>query len=253
MDLALLEGKLDWAHGYFSEVREVDDAAQAITADRPKGQIASIAGQLEELVSANVKEKLGFKPDWPVAIGLAGGRLRIAFMHPDMVRFFGPAWQMPIGAGDADAETRFSSSRKKPTTVASTSTHGPKYRESVNFVPSDNDVMYPGEEVSDWHSYEGFGTRMSETLLLSLGYFSDQELEHAARRAYPCPRLRCGSATACVGRLPWSATPSRRCARCARGTWARPYRNTSVGTASRACVSCARAAFRRAASPVRRR
>ena len=58
----------------------------------------------------------------------------------------------------------------------------PKYRESVNSIPSDNEVMYPGEEVSDLHTYEGFGTRMSETLLLSLGYFSDEELEHAGAK-----------------------------------------------------------------------
>lgn len=188
MDLALLEGKLDWACGYFSEVREVDNAAQAIAADRPKGQIASIAGQLEELVSANVKEKLGFKPDWPVAIGVAGGRLRIAFMHPDMVRFFGPAWQMPIGAGDADGRDQILVlSQEADDRRVHLYPMDPKYRESVNFVPSDNDVMYPGEEVSDWHSYEGFGTRMSETLLLSLGYFSDQELEYRREKGLPLP------------------------------------------------------------------
>ena len=39
--------------------------------------------------------------------------------------------------------------------------------------------MYPGEEISDWNTYEEFGTRMSESLLL-LGEghcFRDQVLE----------------------------------------------------------------------------
>ena len=39
----------------------------------------------------------------PAAIGISGGRFRIAFMHPDMGRFYGPAWQMPAGsAGRSD-------------------------------------------------------------------------------------------------------------------------------------------------------
>ena len=40
--------------------------------------------------------------------------------------------------------------------------------------------MYPGVDIADWYTYEGFGTRMAENLLLSLGYFTDDELE--ARR-----------------------------------------------------------------------
>jgi hypothetical protein len=47
--------------------------------------------------------------------------------------------------------------------------------------------MYPGEDVSDWHSYEGFGTHMSETLLMSLGYFSDEELEARRGKNLPLP------------------------------------------------------------------
>ena len=46
------------------------------------------------------EEALGFQADAPVGIGVSGGRVRIAFMHPDMGRFYGPAWQMPIGARD---------------------------------------------------------------------------------------------------------------------------------------------------------
>ncbi len=188
MDLALLEGKLEWARGFLTEVRDVEEAARIITADRPPGQVASIAGQLEELVAANATEKLGFKPDWPVGLGISGGRLRIAFMHPDMVRFFGPAWQMPIGAGDATGREQIVVlSQEADDRRVHLYPMDPKYRESVNFVPSDDEVMYPGEEISDWHTYEGFGTRMSETLLLSLGYFSDEELEQRRRRGLPLP------------------------------------------------------------------
>jgi hypothetical protein len=63
-----------------------------------EGLLVSNCGMLfpEEL-----EAKLAFQPDRPVAIGVSGGRLRIAFMHPDIVRFFGLAWQMPSSAGDA--------------------------------------------------------------------------------------------------------------------------------------------------------
>jgi hypothetical protein len=47
--------------------------------------------------------------------------------------------------------------------------------------------MYPGEEISDLHAYEGFGTRLSEDLLLSLGYFSDEELDERRRKGQPLP------------------------------------------------------------------
>jgi hypothetical protein len=44
----------------------------------------------------------------------------------------------------------------------------PKYGESVNFVAADDDSMYPGAEVADWHSYaasmerDGYGQRTFE-------------------------------------------------------------------------------------------
>ena len=47
--------------------------------------------------------------------------------------------------------------------------------------------MYPGGEVGDWYSYEGFGTRMAETLLLELGYFTDLEVETRRERGQPTP------------------------------------------------------------------
>jgi hypothetical protein len=189
MDLALLEGILSSGRGLlFPEELEVEEAALTIAADRPAGQIASIVRQLEELMSAISRENLGFRPDHPVGIGISGGRLRIAFMHPDMVRFFGPAWQMPIGAGDALSDEQI------VVLVQSADDRrihlypmNPKYRESVNFIPSDDDAMYPGADISDWYAYEEFGTRMSENLLLSLGYFSDEELERRREKGQPLP------------------------------------------------------------------
>ena len=189
MDLALLEGLLASARGLlFPDDLEVEEAARAIIADRPAGQVASIARQLGDLMSAVAKEKLGFHPDRPIGIGISGGRLRIAFMHPDMVRFFGPAWQMPIGAADAQGGEQI-------VVLLQSADDGrihlfpinPQYRESINFVPSDNEVMYPSEDVSDLHAYEAFGTRMSESLLLSLGYFNEDELEMRRKKGQPLP------------------------------------------------------------------
>ncbi len=189
MDLALLEGLLESTDGaLFPEESEVLEAARAIAADRPPGQIASIARQLAELTSVIEQKKLGFKPDCPVGIGLSGGRLRIAFMHPDMGRFFGPAWQMPIGAGHAAGEEQI-------TVLVQTANDrrihlfptNPAYRETTDFIPSDDDTMYPGEDVLDLYAYEKFGTHMSESVLLSLGYFSDDELQERRRRNLPLP------------------------------------------------------------------
>ena len=189
LDLALLEGVLTSAQGLlFPEDLELAEAARAIAAGRPAGQVASIARQLDELLSAARREKLGFDPGRPVGIGISGGRLRIAFMHPDMVRFYGPAWQMPIGAGDEAGEEQI-------VMLVQSADDGrihlfpidPQYRETVNHIPADHDVLYPGEEISDLHAYEQFGTRMSETLLLSLGYFSDEELETRRKRGDPLP------------------------------------------------------------------
>ncbi len=189
MDLALLEGVLSSTEGgLFPERLEVLGAAQAIAANRPPGQTASIARQLAELASVIEQKKLNFKPDCPVAIGISGGRLRIAFMHPDMERFFGPAWQMPIGAGDVAGEEQIlvllqaaddSRIHLFPT--------NPKYQENIDFIPSDDDAMYPGEHISDLHSYEEFGTQMSESVLLSLGYFSDDELHQRRLKKQPLP------------------------------------------------------------------
>ena len=189
MDLALLEGILASARGLlFPEEIDVEKAAHAIAEGRPAGQIASIARQLNELASEVSREKLPFEAGSPVGIGISGGRLRIAFMHPDMVRFYGPAWQTPIGAGDAAGDEQVvvlvqgADDRRILLFPVK-----PEYRESVNFVPSDIEAMYPGNEISDLHMYEDFGTRMSERLLLSLGYFSSEELEARRRMGLPLP------------------------------------------------------------------
>ncbi len=189
MDLALLEGILASARGMlFPEELEVEEAARTISADRPPAQRLSIARQLGDLMAAVRREKLPFEPDRPVAIGIAGGRLRLAIMHPDMARFYGPAWQMPIGAGDPAGEEQI------VMLVQGGNDHrihlypiDPRYRESVNFIHADNDALYPGEHVSDLNAYEEFGTRLSESLLLSLGYFSDDELEARRAKGRPLP------------------------------------------------------------------
>jgi hypothetical protein len=187
-DLPLLEALVQERRDLLAG--EADDgierAVQRLTQDRPPGQVAAIARQLAELLEGERREGLGFDPEAPVAIGVSGGRLRIAFMHPDMVRFYGPAWQMAIGAADADGREQVvmlvqAASDRRLHLVPM----DPRYRESRSELPADGPEMYPDEEISDLHAYEAFGTRMSETLLLALGYFSDAEL--AARRARGLP------------------------------------------------------------------
>lgn len=189
MDLALLESLVVSAgHLLFAGQTDVEEAAQRIVADRPLVQVAAIARQIEELLETVAREKLGFQPDQPVGLGIAGGRIRIAFMHPDMTRFFGPAWQMPIGAGEPTGQEQI------VLLVQAADDHHihlfpthPQFRETVNVLPADQSEMYPGEEISDWHTYEEFGTRLAEHLLLSLGYFSDEELEQRRARGLPLP------------------------------------------------------------------
>jgi molybdopterin-guanine dinucleotide biosynthesis protein A len=187
MDLALLEGVLKSGSGSGrSDGPGVEHAARVISADRPPGQIAAIARQIQELIEAGCK--LGFKADQPVGLGLSGGRLRIAFMHPDMGRFFGPAWQMPTGAADATGREQIvvlmQSSEDRRIHLTPTN---PEFQEKICSIPADIDCMYPGAEVADWYSYEGFGTRMAENLLLSLGYFTDEEIRARRKRHQPLP------------------------------------------------------------------
>ena len=189
MDLALLEGILSTnVNLLIPEETEVEKTARLIMADRPAGQVASIAHQINELSTMIRKKKLSFDPAKPIGIGISGGRLRIAFMHPDMVRFYGPAWQMPIGAGNVNGEEQII------VLIQESDDHQihllpreKQYREYVNYISADGDVMYPGEDISDMITYEKFGTRMSRELLLSLGYFSDEELEERKRKSQPLP------------------------------------------------------------------
>jgi len=189
MDLALLEGILESNIGLLlPEEFEVEEAARTIITGRPQGQIKSIARQLGDLLSMIRQEKLAFDPNKPVGIGISGGRLRMAFMRPDMSRFCGPAWQMPVGAGDEAGEEQIivlmqsaEDGRIHLTPM------NQQFRESINSIPANYDIMYPGEEVSDMNTYEKFGTRMSEGLLLSLGYFSDEELELRRSKNQPLP------------------------------------------------------------------
>jgi hypothetical protein len=189
LDLALLEGILASSQlaGADAATR-TDEVARAIAAGRPPGQVASIAEQLAELQETAHRERLSLQPDRPVGIGISGGRVRVAFMHPDMGRFFGPAWQMPFGAADA-------AGREQIVTLVQSADDGkiqlfptdPQFREKLNVVPADDACMYPGEEIADWYTYEGFGTRMAENLLLSLGYFTEEELQTRRERNQPVP------------------------------------------------------------------
>jgi len=189
MDLALLEGIMESNKKLLiPEEIEVEEAVRLIVRDRPAAQVNSLARQLGDLMAMINREKLSFNPGEPVGIGISGGRLRIAFMHPDMTRFYGPAWQMPIGAGSEKDDEQI-------VVLIQSANDGrihlfpmdPQYRESINSIPADYDAMYPGDEISDMNTYEKFGTRMSEGLLLSLGYFSDSELQDRKAKKMPLP------------------------------------------------------------------
>jgi hypothetical protein len=196
-DLALLEGHLEASRSrLFPGEFELDTAVRTISSGRPAAQVAAIARQLRAFVETQGREKLGFKPERPVGVGISGGRLRIAFMHPDMMRFFGPAWQMPIGAGCEDGgEQIVVLTQEAEDSRIHLHPMNPKFRESIDHIASDDAVMYPGEDVSDLYRYEEFGTHMSESLLLSLGYFSDEEVEARRRKGLPLPpvSLRVGN------------------------------------------------------------
>jgi CTP:molybdopterin cytidylyltransferase MocA len=163
-------------------------AAEVIAADRSPGQTASIVAQLRELSQAAELEDAGYCPARPVAIGICGGRFRIAFMHPDMGRFFGPAWQMPTGAKDASGREQIVllAQQTEDGKIHHVSTQ-PAFREKVDSVPADLPAMYPSAEVDSLYKYEAFGTRMAEQLLLSLGYFSDREIRARREAGLPLP------------------------------------------------------------------
>ena len=98
-------------------------------------------------------------------------------MHPDMGRFFGPAWQMPIGAADE-------AGREQIVVIVQAATDNlihlyptkKVFRETVNVIPADLSCMYPPREVVDGYAYESFGTTMTMQLLSSLGYVDEDQL-----------------------------------------------------------------------------
>jgi len=189
MDLALLEGIVASKRGLlFSAEIEIEEAVRAITAGRPAAQVASITRQLDDILHEIRKEKLPFVAQQPVAIGIAGGRLRLAFMHPDMARFHGPAWQMPIGAGSAHGNEQIvvllQAAEDRRIHLQPIDR---KYQENVNDLPADSEAQYPGEHISDLQAYEAFGTNLSENRLLQLGYFADEELNARRERGLPLP------------------------------------------------------------------
>jgi hypothetical protein len=185
-DLALLEGTLTEVGGREQILRSpADEAAEILVKGRCSGQILSIARQLEQLYQAEYGAVAVHRP---LAVGVCGGRLRIAFMHPDMERFYGPAWQMPIGAAEEQGEEQI--------TVIVQETDDNRlhvrplnglYREQVESLPADEAFHYPAEEIDSAAAYEPFGTRLSENLLLSMGYFSDEELKTRSSRGLPLP------------------------------------------------------------------
>ncbi|MDD5676618.1 MAG: NTP transferase domain-containing protein [Kiritimatiellae bacterium] len=187
-DLARLESILASSPVKTGSAGGTEAAAETIMAGRSAGQIASIACQLHELQNSTSTEEAGFSPGLPLAIGISGGRFRIAFMHPDMGRFYGPAWQMPTGAADAKG-------REQIVLLAQAAADGqihhfpanPKFREKTDSIPADDPRMYPDETVNDVYKYEEFGTRMAEQLLLSLGYFSDAEIRTRKEKEIPLP------------------------------------------------------------------
>lgn len=183
-DLSRLESILRQASDRNGSPRNV---ATSIAADRPAGQIESIAAQLSEIVNQSAVEH-GFQDDGPIGIGISGGRLRIAFMHPDMSRFYGPAWQMPIGAPEE--------SGREQIVVLMQPTHDgmirlvptdPKFRESKEAVSASAANLFPGPEVSDVHGYEAFGTKMAETILAELGYVTEMQNAETRKRGETTP------------------------------------------------------------------
>lgn len=189
-DLARLENVLtrNASASRTLSISEINDAAQTIALNRPPAQIAAIARQIRESVATAAREEFGFEPDRPVAIGMAGGRFRIAFMHPDMGRFYGPAWQMPIGAGSPEGEEQVliiaQCSHDRFIHLFPTNA---KYKENAGAIPATTPEMFPDAEVIDCHSYEVHGTRMSENLLVQLGYIGESDLQRMRETGRPLP------------------------------------------------------------------
>ena len=185
MDLAMLEGILASA-GHAGTAGDNGRAAGSCGDPRRSARRAGRldCGQLTELLATADREKTG------VSGRSAGGHrdLRRAGARGLHASGHGPVLRPRL----ADAlRRRDASGREQIVVLLQSSDDGmiqlfptdPQFREKLNAVPADSECMYPGEEVADWYSYEVFGTRMAESLLLSLGYFSDDELEARRQQA----------------------------------------------------------------------
>ena len=174
-------GRLDEAMEAFELATVVDEAVMKLRSDRPGVQARAIGRQLQLLLDTTAGPGQELDAGAPLAMGVSGGRLRVAFMHPDMARFYGPAWQMAIGAGRADGEEQI-------VVLAQETADGrlrltprePAWREASEVVPFELVTAAavtaaaggdPRAEV-----YEVFGTRLSEAVLRELGYVDEAEL-----------------------------------------------------------------------------
>ncbi len=188
-DLARLQKVLTTVTDLSSpDEQEAEAAARNISADRPTGQVAAIASQLEALAQMVQRQKLAIDPHLSLGIGISGGRLRLAFMHPDMVRFYGPAWQMPTGGNNSDNDEQIvvlTQANDDGEICIYPEDHD--YRENVNRIDADMACMYPDETITDLHAYESFGTQLSRSVLLALGYFDEVELARRRDAGLPLP------------------------------------------------------------------
>ncbi|NUQ61383.1 MAG: hypothetical protein HUU20_02775 [Pirellulales bacterium] len=152
----------------------------AVVARRPAGQARAIAEQLKEMTAWATG--LGFDPERPVGVGIAGGRLRRLMMHPDMGRFFGPALQEPTGAAGESAREQIAV-LVQPTddNRIYVDSENPEFQESRNWIAADLPAMYPGSDVTAWSDFERFGCAMTREILTSLGYPRDQVADNMRR------------------------------------------------------------------------
>jgi len=205
-------------HQSASAAAEVEQAALSLREGRPAGQVASITLQLEELYRTARKT---------ASASTRNNRSRSAFQAaacashsciPTWVDFSGRPGRCPSGQRMRPAGNRlpcWSSARTtgRFTCFPPTRIPGEAERDRLGY-----GLHVPGRRGRRLVQLRGFGTRMAESVLLSLGYFSDAEVQKRKENRQPLPPRPCGSAPACAGRsLSW-ATPSPRCEPCARET-----------------------------------
>ena len=163
-----------------------------IVARRPLGQAASIARQLTQLMRVALRPDAGFELAGPVAIGVCGGRARLAFMHPDMARFLGPAWQMPTGAKDASGDEQI------VLLLQGTSDHAihfhslvEKYGEPCASLPVVEDVFSPHVGIADVYGYEHFGLNLSDWVSEQIAKQMQWRRAPGVSKSAPLPARRC--------------------------------------------------------------